>query len=149
MIKRKLSTQISWPERWETRCWPRRRLGSREASRANAHLSMLAALLERGLLQKEFCEIACGHTDRLHIRQNLLCDRLSQPTAEMVDALIFLQDHKADLRHIGETLTEQRRLLYFAFFFLPSGTPRKSLCWLPASASFLSALSSHIPMNSF
>eukprot|EP00434_Breviolum_minutum_P025326 symbB.v1.2.022378.t1/scaffold1984.1/size115852/5 len=52
-------------------------------------------------------KIACGHTDRLHIRQNLLCDRLSQPTAEMVDAFIFLQDHKADLRHIGETLTQQ------------------------------------------
>eukprot|EP00435_Cladocopium_sp_Y103_P049827 s60_g15.t1 len=52
-------------------------------------------------------KIACGHTDRLHIRQNLLCDRLSQPTAEMVDAFIFLQDHKADMRHIGETLTQQ------------------------------------------
>eukprot|EP00913_Durusdinium_trenchii_P016939 g15924.t1 len=51
-------------------------------------------------------QIACGHTDRLHIRQNLLCDRLSQPTAEMVDALIFLQDHKADLQQLDSITTD-------------------------------------------
>lgn len=36
-------------------------------------------------------KIACGHTDRMHLRQTLLCDRLSQPTADMVEALLVLQ----------------------------------------------------------
>mmetsp|Transcript_119483 Transcript_119483/g.283642 ORF Transcript_119483/g.283642 Transcript_119483/m.283642 type:complete len:91 (+) Transcript_119483:89-361(+) len=49
-------------------------------------------------------KIACGHTDRTHLQRNLLCDRLSQPTAEMVDALLFLQDHTDELAQFGKTL---------------------------------------------
>ncbi len=33
-------------------------------------------------------KFACGHTDRQHLRQSLLCDRLSNPTAEMDQALM-------------------------------------------------------------
>mmetsp|Transcript_136955 Transcript_136955/g.381801 ORF Transcript_136955/g.381801 Transcript_136955/m.381801 type:complete len:243 (-) Transcript_136955:65-793(-) len=46
--------------------------------------------------------IACGHTDRGQLRQSLLCDRLSQPTAEMVEALIVLQGQPARLKHFAE-----------------------------------------------
>jgi hypothetical protein len=35
-------------------------------------------------------KFACGHTDRQHLRQSLLCDRLSNPTAEMDQALMAL-----------------------------------------------------------
>ncbi|CAE7323567.1 unnamed protein product [Symbiodinium natans] len=49
-------------------------------------------------------KIACGHTDRAHLQQNLLCDRLSQPTAEMVDALLFLQEHTDELVLFGKSL---------------------------------------------
>lgn len=36
-------------------------------------------------------KIACGHTDRRHLQLNLLCDRLSKPTADMAEALLELQ----------------------------------------------------------
>eukprot|EP00930_Biecheleria_cincta_P010185 TRINITY_DN112174_c0_g1_i1.p1 TRINITY_DN112174_c0_g1~~TRINITY_DN112174_c0_g1_i1.p1 ORF type:complete len:257 (+),score=50.13 TRINITY_DN112174_c0_g1_i1:54-773(+) len=36
-------------------------------------------------------KLACGHTNLGHLRQSLLCDSLSQPTAEMVESLLALQ----------------------------------------------------------
>lgn len=47
-------------------------------------------------------KIACGHTDNKHIRQSLLCDRLSQPTAEMAEALMALQGQTLLLQQFAE-----------------------------------------------
>uniref|UniRef100_A0A7S1QIV4 Uncharacterized protein n=1 Tax=Alexandrium catenella TaxID=2925 RepID=A0A7S1QIV4_ALECA len=46
--------------------------------------------------------IACGHTDRGQLRQTLLCDRLSQPTAEMAEALIVLQGQPLRLKQFAD-----------------------------------------------
>mmetsp|Transcript_782 Transcript_782/g.1496 ORF Transcript_782/g.1496 Transcript_782/m.1496 type:complete len:216 (+) Transcript_782:27-674(+) len=53
-------------------------------------------------------KIACGHTDRAHLWQSLLCDRLSKPTAEMVDALLYLQDHLEELQKLCSMLTSDQ-----------------------------------------
>jgi len=45
---------------------------------------------------------ACGHTDRARLQQSLLADRLSAPTAEMVEALLFLQGHTVRLQQYAE-----------------------------------------------
>lgn len=47
-------------------------------------------------------KIACGHTDRRHMQQSLLCDRLSQPTAEMVDSLLFLQGQTVRMQQFAD-----------------------------------------------
>mmetsp|Transcript_80007 Transcript_80007/g.226410 ORF Transcript_80007/g.226410 Transcript_80007/m.226410 type:complete len:212 (-) Transcript_80007:4-639(-) len=46
--------------------------------------------------------IACGHTDRGQLRQSLLCDRLSQPTCDMAEALLRLRGREEGLRQLGE-----------------------------------------------
>lgn len=47
-------------------------------------------------------KFACGHADGAQLRRTLLCDRLSSPTAEMVEALQFLQSHRTRLQQIAE-----------------------------------------------
>lgn len=47
-------------------------------------------------------KIVCGHTDVKHLRASLLCDRLSQPTADMVEALLALQDLTVKLEQLAE-----------------------------------------------
>jgi len=46
--------------------------------------------------------IACGHTDRGTLRQSLLFDRLSQPTADMVEALLALQGQTVLLQQFSQ-----------------------------------------------
>mmetsp|Transcript_49897 Transcript_49897/g.96345 ORF Transcript_49897/g.96345 Transcript_49897/m.96345 type:complete len:234 (+) Transcript_49897:74-775(+) len=46
--------------------------------------------------------IACGHTDRGMLRQSLLFDRLSQPTADMVEGLLALQDQTVLLQQFSQ-----------------------------------------------
>jgi len=46
--------------------------------------------------------IACGHTDRGTLRQSLLYDRLSQPTADMVEALLALQGQTVLLQQFSQ-----------------------------------------------
>lgn len=43
----------------------------------------------------------CGHTNRARLRVSLLPDRLSQPTADMVEALLFLQGHTLQLQDLA------------------------------------------------
>jgi len=47
-------------------------------------------------------KIACGHMDRGHLQQSLLCDRLSQPTAEMAESLLALQGQTDLLQRFAE-----------------------------------------------
>lgn len=47
-------------------------------------------------------KIVCGHTDRAMLRTSLLCDRISQPTAEMVDSLLLLQSQTVKLQAFAE-----------------------------------------------
>lgn len=51
-------------------------------------------------------KIACGHTDKVHLRQTLLCDRLSKPTADMVEALIALQRLTPRMQQFADRATE-------------------------------------------
>jgi len=46
--------------------------------------------------------IACGHTDKATLWRSLLADRLSKPTADMVDALVYLRDNTAMIAELGE-----------------------------------------------
>jgi len=46
--------------------------------------------------------IACGHTDRSTLQQSLLFDRLSQPTADMVEALLALQGQTVLLQQFSQ-----------------------------------------------
>lgn len=50
-------------------------------------------------------KIACGHTDNVHLRQTLLCDRLSKPTADMVEALIALQKLTPRMQQFADRAT--------------------------------------------
>jgi hypothetical protein len=52
-------------------------------------------------------KIACGHADTDELRKSLLCDRLSTPIAEMVDAIQFLQSHTQRLQQLAERDAQQ------------------------------------------
>jgi len=47
-------------------------------------------------------KFACGHTDRGQLQQSLLGDRLSEPTAEMVEAVLALQGQTVRLQQFAE-----------------------------------------------
>mmetsp|Transcript_129674 Transcript_129674/g.415946 ORF Transcript_129674/g.415946 Transcript_129674/m.415946 type:complete len:241 (-) Transcript_129674:124-846(-) len=53
-------------------------------------------------------KIACGHTDRHHLQQSLLCDRLSNPTAEMAEALLALQGRTVLLQRFADRDAQSR-----------------------------------------
>mmetsp|Transcript_70599 Transcript_70599/g.132111 ORF Transcript_70599/g.132111 Transcript_70599/m.132111 type:complete len:236 (+) Transcript_70599:73-780(+) len=46
-------------------------------------------------------EFVCGHTDRASVAASLLPDRLSRPTADMVEALLFLQGHTVRIQELA------------------------------------------------
>jgi len=64
-------------------------------------------------------QIACGHTDRGQLRQSLLCDRLSQPTCEMAEALLRLRGGEQGLRQLADAGREDlgRTLLLASMAF--------------------------------
>jgi hypothetical protein len=47
-------------------------------------------------------QIICGHTDSSTLQQSLLFDRLSQPTADMVEALLALQGQTVLLQQFSQ-----------------------------------------------
>lgn len=53
-------------------------------------------------------KIACGHTDHSNIRHSLLCDRLSKPTADMVESFLSLQGQSLRLQQFAERGPEER-----------------------------------------
>lgn len=48
-------------------------------------------------------DVACSHTNHTSLWRSLLPDRLAKPTAEMVEAWLYLQDQTLQLKELGES----------------------------------------------
>ena len=52
-------------------------------------------------------DVACSHTNHTSLWRSLLPDRLAKPTAEMVEAWLYLQDQTLQLKELGESDLER------------------------------------------